>query len=152
MPLDASIPDADVTYRIIGCAMRVHERLGPGLKEAAYQRALTAEMTADGLTVEEEYQVEVYDGEVWLGRLYMDHRVEQRVVVEVKAFAHLLTNEEVAQVITYLAASGLRVGLLINFGRRRLEFKRILAPKAVTDWQQHVRRYVWRPPEARGPE
>ena len=148
MPLDTHIPHADLTYRIIGCAMRVHSRLGPGLKEHHYQRALTAEMYTDSLAVAEEHLIEVYDGEIWLGRLYLDQLVETKVVVECKAFAHLLTNEEVAQVITYLVASGLQVGLLFNFGRKRLEHKRILSPKDVTDWQQHARRYVWRPPAA----
>jgi GxxExxY protein len=148
MPLDPAVPYADLTYRIIGCAMRVHTRIGPGLKEHHYQRALSEEMLADGLVVSEEHHVEVYDGEVWIGRLYYDHMVNDCVIVEVEAFAHMLTDEHVAQVITYLAASGLQVGLLFNFGRKRLEFKRILAPKEMTDWRQHARRYVWRPPSA----
>ncbi len=118
------------------------------MKEYHYQRALTAEIIADGMAVSEEHQVEVYDGDQWIGRLYYDQLVEGRVVVEVEAFAHMLTNEQVAQVITYLAAAGLRVGLLFNFGRRRLEFKRILAPADVNDWREHARRYVWRPPSA----
>ena len=66
MPLDADIPHADLTYRIIGCAMRVHTRLGPGLKEHHYQRALTAEVLADGMAVSEEHHVEVYDGDQWI--------------------------------------------------------------------------------------
>ena len=63
-----------------------------------------------------------------------------------KAFSHLLTNEEIAQVITYLAATGLPVGLLINFGRKRLEFKRILPPKKLEGWQNRIQRYLWKPP------
>ena len=148
MPLDPTLPHTDLTRRIIGCAMSVHNRLGPGYKELHYQRALTADMLAEGLTVSEEHFVEVYDGESWVGRLYYDHLVDSSVVVEVEAFAHMLTNEQVAQLITYLAAADLRVGLLFNFGRRRLEFRRILAPKDVTDWKTHARRYVWRPPSA----
>jgi GxxExxY protein len=148
MPLDRNVPHADLTYRIIGCAMRVHSRLGPGLKEHHYQRALTTEISVSGMAVSEEYVVEIYDEERWIGRLYYDQLVEQCVVVEVEAFAHMLTDEQVAQVITYLAAAGLKVGLLFNFGRKRLEYKRILAPKDVTNWQQHARRYAWRPPSA----
>ncbi len=148
MPLDPSVPHTDITYRIIGCAMRVHTRLGPGLKERHYQRALTAEMVKDGLYVSEEHAVEVYDGETWIGRLYLDQLVEECVVVEVEAFAHMLTDEQVAQVITYLAATGLKVGLLLNFGRKRLERRRILVPKDVNDWRKHARRYVWRPKDA----
>jgi GxxExxY protein len=127
--------------------MRVHNRLGPGLKEQHYQRALTAEMVADGLAVSEEHHLEIYDGDVWLGRLYVDHLVEGCVIVEDKAFSHMLTDAEVAQVIGYLAATGLRVGLLLNFGRRKLEYRRILPPRKLDGWQDRIRRYVWQPPE-----
>ena len=78
MPLDENIPHADITFRIIGCAMRVHSRLGPGLKEHHYQKAMTAEMVTDGLTVSEEHHIELYDGETWIGRLYFDHLVCRR--------------------------------------------------------------------------
>ena len=147
MPLDPSIPHQDITYKIIGAAMRVHNRLGPGLKEQHYQRALTAEMREAGLKVSEEYHIELYDGDRWLGRLYLDHLVEDCVVVEVEAFSHMLTDEEVAQVICYLAATGLRVGLLLNFGRKRLEYRRILPPKKLDAWQERIQRYLWKPKE-----
>ena len=127
--------------------MRVHNRLGPGLKEQHYQRALTAEMQEDGLLVEEEYPMEIYDGDTWLGRLYIDQWVEEKVVVEIKALSHLLTNLEVAQTISYLAATKASVGLLINFGRRRLEYKRILPPKKLTDWKTHIQKFLWKPPD-----
>jgi GxxExxY protein len=146
MPLDPSIPHSDITYRIIGCAMRVHTRMGPGLRERHYQRALTAEMQKEGLLVYEEYPVEIYDGDEYVGWVSLDHFVENTVVVEDKAFPHMLTNEEVAQVITYLVATKQRVGLLLNFGRPRLEHQRILPPQAVTDWQTHARRYLRRDP------
>ncbi len=145
MPLDPKVPHADITFRIIGCAMRVHNRLGPGLKEIHYQRALTAEMRVDGLAVIEEYALDIYDGEVWLGKLYLDHWVEDKVVVETEAFPHMLTNAEVAQVIGYLAATNSRVGLLFNFGRRRLEYQRILPPKKLDDWKTQIQRFLWRP-------
>ncbi|HEX9926832.1 MAG TPA: GxxExxY protein [Anaerolineae bacterium] len=145
MPLDSKIPHGEVTYDTIGVAMRVHSRLGPGLKEKHYQRALIAEIRKEGRTAEEEYFVELWDGQAWLGRLYLDVLVDSVVVVECKAFSHLLTNEEVAQLICYLAATGLTVGLLINFGRRRLEYKRILPPKVLQGWQSRVGRFLWRP-------
>ncbi len=68
------------------------------------------------------------------------------MIVEEKALSHLLTDEEVAQVITYLAAMGLQVGLLINFGRQRLEYRQILPPKKLDEWQNRIRRYLWNPP------
>jgi GxxExxY protein len=145
MPLDPKVPHHDLTYQIIGAAMRVHTRLGPGLKERHYQRALTAEMIEAGLHVTEEYHLENYDGETWLGRLYIDQWVEEKVVVEVKAFPHLLMNAEVAQVIGYLAATGASVGLLINFGRKSLEYKRILPPKKLEGWQRRIERFLWKP-------
>ncbi len=80
MPLDPGIPLGDTTYRIIGCAMRVHIRLGPGLKEHHYQQGLTAEMLSDGLRVSEEHHVELHDDQTWIGRLYFDHLVEERVI------------------------------------------------------------------------
>ena len=144
MPLDPSIPHADITYRIIGCAMRVHTQMGPGLKEAHYQVALTAEMRKEGLLVYEEHPIEIWNGDEYVGWVSLDHFVENCIVVEDKAFAHMLTKEEVAQVITYLSATKQRVGLLLNFGRRKLEYQRILPPKEVTDWQTHIGRYLRR--------
>ena len=138
-------PFEETTYKIIGCAMRVHNKLGPGLKEVLYQRALSLEMEEAGLSYEVERQVEIHIDDTFVGRLYLDHLVEEQIVVEEKALSHLLTQEEIAQVITYLCATGLKVGLLLNFGRRRLEYKRIFPPKIVTQWQDRIRRYVWNP-------
>jgi GxxExxY protein len=139
----------ELTYRVIGAAMRVHNQLGPGLKEVMYQRALSAAMQDAGLSFEEEkpYKVE-FDGSQ-IGLLYVDHLVEDAIVVEEKAFPHLLTNEDVAQVITYLTVTGAPLGLLLNFGRKRLQYKRILPPSNAEDWRARARRYAWQPAEAR---
>ncbi|MFQ5342490.1 MAG: phosphoribosyl-ATP diphosphatase [Anaerolineae bacterium] len=145
------IPHQDITYRIIGAAMQVHNRIGPGHKEKVYQRDLTAEMRDGGLKVEEEYPFALIreDGKL-LGYLILDHLVEDVIIVEDKALSHLLTKEEVAQVITYLAATTLPVGLLLNFGRKSLERKRILPPAKLAGWEKRIIRYLWRPddPEA----
>ena len=145
MPLDSEIPHQETTYKIIGAAMRVHSRLGPSLREKHYQRALTAELVELGLGVSEEHHLEIFDEEHWLGRLYLDQLVEECVIVETKAFSHLLTNDEIAQVICYLAATGLKVGLLINSGRERLEYKRILPPRKLDGWQERIQRFLWNP-------
>jgi GxxExxY protein len=150
--LNPNIPHQDITYRIIGAAMRVHNRLGPGLREKMYQRALTAEMIADGLSVIEEYRVDVYDGNVWIGVTFPDHWVENQVVVEVEAFPHFLTKAEVAQTIGFLAATGSPVGLLINFGRRRLDYQRILPPTNLQDWKKHITRFLSRPRDQGPPQ
>jgi len=142
MATDASIPYTELTYQIIGCAMAVHNELGPGLKEKAYQRALSVRLSQAGLSFEEEKVLRVrYDG-VTVGRLFVDHVVEGAVLVEEKDILNLLTNDEVAQVITYVAASGLPVGLLLNFGRGRLQYKRILPPKNIEAWRDRIRRYA----------
>ena len=141
-------PLEDLTYRVIGAAMKVHNALGPGLKEAAYQKALSLEMEAAGLSFDPERPVEIFLEGTSIGLLYLDHLVEGALIVEEKAFSHLLTNEEMAQVIAYLCATGLEVGLLLNFGRRRLEYKRIFPPKNVERWRERVNRYLWRPKEA----
>jgi GxxExxY protein len=148
--MGGEIPFGDLTYRIIGAAMRVHNRLGPGYKEEHYDRALAAELRDEGLAVEEEYCLEIFDGEVWLGRLYVDVWVEQKVIIELKALDHLMTNDEIAQVVNYLAASNTSVGLLINFGRQRLEYRRILPPRKLDRWKVDIRRFLWRPPAAPG--
>jgi GxxExxY protein len=146
--MDEPKPLEDLTYKVIGAAMKIHNRLGPGLKEAAYQKALSLEMEAADLSFEAERAVEIFLDGATIGLLYLDHLVEGELVVEEKAFSHLLTQEDVAQVITYLCAADLKVGLLLNFGRRRLEYKRIFPPKNVQRWRERINRYVWKPREA----
>jgi GxxExxY protein len=145
MPNVADIPHQELTYRIIGAAMRVHRRTPRGLYEKHYQAALQAELIADGLSAPSEYHTELYAGEVWLGRLYLDHWVNECVVVELKAVAHPMGDDEIAQVIAYLAAMNAGVGLLINFGRQRLEYRRILPPRVMQGWHTHIAKYLWRP-------
>jgi GxxExxY protein len=126
--------------------MAVHNELGPGLREGIYQRALAVKMDAAGLVHEEERSVEVFVDDIPVGLLYLDHIVEESVVVEIKALKHKLTDDEIGQVIAYLAATGHPVGLLINFSGKWLEYKRILPPRKLDEWRQRVRRYVWTPP------
>jgi GxxExxY protein len=145
MSLVKDAPHSDITYKIIGAAMEVHNKLGPGHKEIVYQKALSAKMLEADLSFEEEKSIEIFIDGTSVGLLYLDHLVEGVVVVEEKAFSHLLTNEEIAQVITYLAATGLSVGLLLNFGRKRLEFKRIFPPKKLEGWRDRIKRYLWVP-------
>ena len=138
----ASAARSALTYQIIGAAMRVHRNTPRGLREKHYQRALTLELRRIGLNSIEEHHLELYDiQEQWLGRLYLDHWVNECIVIEDKAFTRSLGNKEIAQVIAYLAATGAKVGLLFNFGRTRLEYKRILPPKTVTDWQSRISPY-----------
>jgi len=125
--------------------MDVHNKLGPGHKEAVYQQALSARLQEIGLSFEAEQAVEIYWEGCAIGLIYLDHLVEDAVIVEEKALAHMLTDEEVAQVIAYLAATGKPVGLLLNFGRKYLEYRRIFPPKKLEGWQGRIERYLWKP-------
>jgi len=145
MGLVTDAPYHKLCYDIIGAAMFVHNKQGPGHREKLYQRSLTARLRDIGLKVAEKVRVEIdFEGRP-VGLLYLDHLVEDAVIVEDKAFSHMLTNEDIAQVITYLAATGLPVGLLFNFGRRRLEYKRIFPPRKLEGWRDRIERYLWRP-------
>ena len=127
--LDPTVPHHHTTYRIIGVAMEVHNKLGPGHREEVYQRAMLKRLSEAGLTTQEQVPVEVtLDGEDLL-TYYLDLLVEQAVIVELKAQSHPLTNDDLAQVIDYLAATGFPVALLLNSGRSRLQYRRILPPR-----------------------
>lgn len=119
----------DLTYRIIGAAMAVHNEIGYGFKEEVYEKALEVKLNQIGINVERQYQVIVeYEGET-VAIFYLDLFAEEKIVVEIKAFSHQLTNDELAQVINYLKATGAPVGLLFNFGRRKLEYRRVFPGK-----------------------
>lgn len=129
-----------LTYQVIGCAMAVHNRVGPGYKEEIYEKALFNECERQGLPVQRQVPVEVVDLEQQVGMFYLDLLISDQVVVEVKAFSHQLTNDELAQVLNYLKASGHAVGLLFNFGRRKLEYRRVFPPVNDTGPLQRVGR------------
>ena len=132
--------DNGLTYRIIGAAMQVHNRLGPGYKEEVYERALAAELTSGDVLVETQFRVDVWDNGALVAVFYLDLFVARTVVVEVKAFSHQLTNDELAQVINYLKATDAPVGLLLNFGRRSLEKRRVFPGKAQNQPPQRLGR------------
>jgi GxxExxY protein len=103
---------------------------GPGYKEEVYERALAAELREREIPCETQYRVDVqYEGAI-VAVFFLDLFVERTVVVEVKAFAHQLTDDERAQVINYLKATQAPIGLLLNFGRRKLEYRRIFPGSA----------------------
>jgi len=113
----------ELTGQIIGCAMKVHRALGPGFLESVYERALVVELRKAGLAVETQRRMDVtYDG-VIVGSFAADLIVGNRVIVENKAVTTLLPAHE-AQVVNYLTATGLDIGLLLNFGAASLQFKR----------------------------
>jgi GxxExxY protein len=112
-----------LTGRIIGRAMKVHRTLGPGYLESVYLNALALELRRAGHTVECEKEILVrYEGVV-VGTFRADMLVDGCILVETKAVRALAPAHE-AQVISYLTATGIDIGLLLNFGAPRLEFRR----------------------------
>ncbi len=131
-----------LTYNIIGCAMAVHSALGPGYRENTYQKDLAIQFAQNGLSFEAQKLYEVYDSlnkSQLIGYYIPDFLVEQRVIVEIKALRGMDSSHE-AQVIGYLAVSGCSVGLLLNFGARSLQKRRIFPPKNVAE---HRRNRQW---------
>lgn len=114
----------EITKRIIGCAMRVHSALGNGFQEVIYQRALQIEMQYDGLEFQREMEMPIFYREEQIGTRRVDFFVEGLVMVELKALIKL-EDVHLAQAMNYLEAYKMEIGLLINFGSRSLEFKRV---------------------------
>ena len=116
---------SDITYKIIGAAMKVHSALGNGFQEVIYQRALAIEMTKQGLLFQREMEMPVfYDGQD-IGTRRVDFFVEDKIMVELKAVTKL-EDVHLAQAINYLEAYDMEVGLLLNFGAKSLEHRRLI--------------------------
>ena len=108
-------PDGDLTYRIIGLAMRVHSRLGPGLLESVYHRCLCHELAKADIVFDQQVRLPIrYDGIEIQSAYTADMIVRDQVVLELKAVERVTPLHE-AQLLTYLRLSGCRIGLLINF-------------------------------------
>jgi len=114
----------EITHKIIGCAMRVHSALGNGFQEVIYQRAMEIEMADSGISFSREYEMPVYYKKQQIGTRRVDFLVEAYISVELKAIISL-EDVHLAQAINYLEAYDLEVGLLINFGAKSLDFKRL---------------------------
>jgi GxxExxY protein len=136
-------PLEGLTYKVVGLAMAVHNDLGPGHRETTYHNAMAQRFADAGLSAEREPELPIFDEKGNRVNFYRpDHRIESRLLVEYKAHTHPLTNDEIAQCIDYFAASDCNVILLFNFGRLRLEWKRLFPPKQIS---AHRRRRWQRP-------
>jgi GxxExxY protein len=114
----------ELTEKIIGCAMNVHNTLGNGFQEVIYQRALAIELSKAGLAYTRELDMIIYYDGIEIGTRRVDFFIESAIMVELKAIISL---EEVhlAQAMNYLEAYKMEIGLLINFGSKSLQFKRV---------------------------
>ncbi len=114
----------DITGKIIGCAMKVHGALGNGFQEVIYQRALAIEMEYQGLSFEREKEMGVFYRGNMIGTRRVDFFVEGKIMVELKALV-ALEDVHLAQAMNYLEAYKMEIGLLVNFGAKSLQFKRV---------------------------
>lgn len=112
-----------LSHAVIGCAMRVHTKLGPGFLESVYKNALAIELRKSGLSFEAERPVQVFYDAIPVGTFSVDILVEAKLLLELKAVQRIAVEHEV-QVVNYLTATGIDHGLLLNFGGSSLEFKR----------------------------
>jgi GxxExxY protein len=114
----------EITHKIIGCAMRVHSALGNRFQEAIYQRALAIEFNKLKLSFQREMEMPIYYDGIDIGIRRVDFFVDEVIMLELKAIIRL-EDAHLAQAMNYCQAYNLPVGLLINFGARSLEFKRV---------------------------
>lgn len=120
--------DDPMTYKIIGCAQRVHAFLGNGFQEIIYKRALAIEMRKADLFFQRELEIPIFYHDEEIGSRRVDFLVESSVLVELKALIQM-EDVHLAQGLNYLVAFKLDLGLLINFGARSLEVKRLRHPR-----------------------
>lgn len=115
----------EITKKIIGCAYAVGNELGHGFAEKVYENSLLFDLREAGLRADQQHQVSVSYRGVPVGDYIADLLVEESVIVEIKA-ARALDDSHVAQCLNYLKATGLNVCLLINFGKARVDIKRLV--------------------------
>jgi GxxExxY protein len=115
----------EITEQIIGAAFEVHRVLGYGFLEKVYQRAMQVELQSRGLEAEIEVEIRVYYKGVEVGFYKADLWVQGCVLTELKVASEYCSQDE-AQLLNELKAAGVKVGLLINFGRRKVDFKRFV--------------------------
>ena len=118
----------ELTYKINGCAMKVHNTLGNGFQEVIYQRCLAIELERAGLLFAREVEQTIYYEGIDVGTRRADFIVEEQIVVELKALINL-ENVHLAQAKNYVVAYDFPIGLLINFGAMSLQFKKIFNPR-----------------------
>ncbi len=118
------LKEVDLTREIIGIAMKVHGELGPGFKEVIYHQAMLSDLIENDFDVETEVEFDVIYKNKIIGIFRIDLLVNKKVLIELKAISGEIPKIFKSQVVSYLKASNLEVGLLLNFGNPSLEIKR----------------------------
>ena len=114
----------DLTRKIIGCAMEVHKHMGNGFQEVIYQRALAIEMQIQDIEFSREHEMQLQYKSHDIGTRRVDFFVQDKIMVEIKSVINL-EDVHLAQAMNYVEAYNLKIGLLINFGNKSFQFKRV---------------------------
>ncbi|SRR5579885_2293930 len=115
----------DISYKIIGLAMEVHSKLGYGFLEKVYENALMLLFRREGIQAKQQAPIKVYfDGEA-IGEYFADILVEDKIILELKALDKIIDVHR-AQTLNYLKATGLRLAIILNFGKKRFEYERLI--------------------------
>lgn len=137
MKEEHGLPHSELTRAILGCCFEVMQELGPGFLEKVYKNALFIAMRQKGLEVEVEKSYEVIFRGKFVGRYQADLVVNQTVILELKCCDQLISEHQ-AQVFNYLKVSSLPVGLLVNFRKRKLEWKRLQSNEKYFDLEEFL--------------
>jgi len=117
--------EPELSYKIVGFCMLIHSELGKGCKEKYYQRALEVILKNNKINFQKEIKVDLNFENNKIGHYYLDFLIENKIVVELKT-KPFLSKSDYNQVLNYLITSNLKLGILINFGKDSLEYKRII--------------------------
>jgi len=115
----------DLSYKIVGPAMRVHRKLGYGFLEKVYENALMVLFRREGIEAKQQAPITVYFEEEIVGNYYADILAEDKVILEIKSVEKII-DAHIAQTLNYLKATGLRLAIILNFSKEKLEYKRII--------------------------
>ncbi len=119
---------SEITAKVIGCAMRVHQEMRNGYPELIYHRCLVIEFNKDKMIFQDEVELPIFYGGIEVGKRRVDFLIDNKVVLEIKAVSEL-NETHLAQALNYLEGLNLEIGLLINFSSKSLEIKRIINNK-----------------------
>ena len=115
----------DLSYKIVGLAMKVHSKLGYGFLEKVYENALMVLFRREGIEAKQQAPITVYFEEEAVGNYYADILVEDKVILEIKSVENII-DAHIAQTLNYLKATGLRLAIILNFSKEKLKYKRIV--------------------------
>ncbi len=115
----------ELSYRIVGLAMEVHNKLGHGFLEKVYENALMLRLNEAGINAEPPKGIDVFFRDQVIGTYYADIMVDEKIIFELKSVEHI-TAAHKAQTLNYLKATRTKLGIIINFGKSRLEYERLV--------------------------